>query len=384
MPKKLGIGYSLGFYHWKLDCDGCFLLPRIYPTLADSKSFGIVIIWLQKLFDPALNIAMQIHQKGALSVCHRRHFIQQSMATAAAMALLPHHGFGQATSKPRQMRMALTPGAIGVKANTTDMIRLAAKYGFEAIEPNVGYLAALADDALKALREEMQRKDLTWAAAGFPLQFRGDESAYQSSLKELPKFAASLKRAGVERVGTWLSPCHEKLTYLQNFRLHAARLREGARILGEHGLRLGLEYVGTRTSLTGRKYPFIHTLAETLDLLAEIGLAHVGFILDSWHWWQAGDRVADLLALKNAQVVSVDLNDAPAGIALDQQLDGKRELPASTGVIDVGAFLNALHQIGYDGPVRAEPFNKALNDLDDEAACAATAQAMKKAFALIQ
>jgi sugar phosphate isomerase/epimerase len=94
--------------------------------------------------------------------------------------------------------------------------------------------------------------------------------------------------------------------------------------------------------------------------------------------------LTDLLALKNAQVVSVDLNDAPAGVPIDQQQDGKRELPAATGVIDAAAFLNALNRIGYDGPVRAEPFNKAVNDLDDEPACEAVAKAMKKAFALIR
>ena len=58
-------------------------------------------------------------------------------------------------------------------------------------------------------------------------------------------------------------------------------------------------------------------------------------------------------------------------------------MPAATGVIDVAAFLKALNQIGYDGPVRAEPFNKPLNDLNNDDACAATAAAMKKAFAML-
>ena len=43
-----------------------------------------------------------------------------------------------------------------------------------------------------------------------------------------------------------------------------------ARVLREHGLRLGLEYVGTATSLTSRKYPFIHTLAETRELIEAV------------------------------------------------------------------------------------------------------------------
>jgi sugar phosphate isomerase/epimerase len=49
-------------------------------------------------------------------------------------------------------------------------------------------------------------------------------------------------------------------------------------------------------------------------------------------------------------------------------------------VIDVKTFLNALVKIGYDGPVRAEPFNAALRAMPREAAVAATATAMRKAF----
>jgi predicted xylose isomerase-like sugar epimerase len=75
----------------------------------------------------------------------------------------------------------------------------------------------------------------------------------------------------------------------------------------------------------------------------------------------------------------VDLNDAPADLEKRDQQDNARELPAATGVIDVAGFVKALIQIGYDGPIRPEPFNKPLNELDNEAACATTIAAMKKA-----
>jgi len=47
-----------------------------------------------------------------------------------------------------------------------------------------------------------------------------------------------------------------------------------------------------------------------------------------------------LLALKNQEVVSVDLNDAPAGITQEQQQDNQRELPAATGVIELNPGSN--------------------------------------------
>lgn len=73
----------------------------------------------------------------------------------------------------------------------------------------------------------------------------------------------------------------------------------------------------------------------------------------------------------------------PTGIAVADQIDNRRELPMATGVIDIRSFLSALVEIGYNGPVRAEPFNKPLNDLDDEPAVAATAKALNSAFAVV-
>ena len=49
----------------------------------------------------------------------------------------------------------------------------------------------------------------------------------------------------------------------------------------------------------------------------------------------------------------------------------------------VKQFLDALAQIGYDGPIQAEPFNAALRALPLDQACAATSTAMKKAFRLM-
>ena len=124
-------------------------------------------------------------------------------------------------------------------------------------------------------------------------------------------------------------------------------------------------------------------VAETKDLIAEINVDNMGFVLDSWHWYTAHETVEDLRTLTNKDIVACDLNDAPAGLEIDEQIDNRRELPSATGVIDLKAFLRELAILGYDGPVRAEPFNQALNALDNDAAAKATAEAMKRSFELI-
>lgn len=283
----------------------------------------------------------------------------------------------------RAMTIDLVCGNLGVRAELPEAIGLAYRHGFESVAPDAGYLGRLSGGELEELLGDLKAKGLVWGAAGLPVEFRRDEATFRAGMEGLPGFAAVLERAGVTRVGTYILPMDDELTYLANYRRHVRRLGEVAAVLGDHGLRLGLEYVGPRTMWTSRRYPFIHTLAELRELIDGLGRDNVGVVLDSWHWYTAGETVDDLRGIENRDVVACDLNDAPRSVPLEQQRDGVRELPTATGVIDLKAFLEVLVAIGYDGPVRAEPFNATLRMLPAEEAVAATARAMKRAFALI-
>ncbi len=314
----------------------------------------------------------------------RRRFIQRSSAALLGGAAAFRHSAAAAGDEGRKMTMCFSPGAIGISVNQREAIDLAAKHGFESVEAYGSFLASLSDDQLEDLRRFMKERGIRFGMASLPVEFRKDDAAFDAGMKGLPHLSSGLQRAEVTRMTTYIMPCHPTLTYTTNFRIHAARLREAARVLKDYGVRLGLEYVGPQTLLLSRRYPFIHAMAEMRDLIAEIGTGNVGLLVDSYHWWTAGDTEADILALKNEDVVSVDLNDGVAAVPREQQVDGKRELPAATGVIDVGTFLTALNKISYDGPVRAEPFNKAVNALPRDEACALTAKALKRAFSMIR
>ena len=276
----------------------------------------------------------------------------------------------------------LSLGRIGFKATFGDSLDLAAKYGFGAVDPDAGYFAQLSDDGLAKLLDEMKSRNLRLGDAGLPVDFRRDEAAFNKGLAKLPDVAKVLQKAGVTRVSTYILSFDNDLTYLQNFRSHACRLRACAEILKDHGQRLGLEYVGPRTSWRSQRHPFIHTLSEAKELIVAIGTGNVGVQLDSFHWFNAEETQEDILTLRNEDVVTVDLNDAPAGLTPDEQKDLSRELPAATGVIPVKDFLDGLRKIGYDGPIHAEPFNKALRALPIDQACEKTAEAMNKALTL--
>lgn len=302
---------------------------------------------------------------------------RQLLASAAALA-------PAVRAAPRtRMTIHLDCGSIGVKATQPQALDYAARFGFESVTADSAWLAAQDASGLQRFLDDMKAKNVVWANSGLPVEFRKSDEEFTKTLKDLPVRAEALRRAGVTRVSTWILPASDTLTYVENLEVHARRLRECARILGSRGLRLGLEYVGPKTLWAARRYPFVHTCREMRDLVHAIGEPNVGLLMDSWHWYTAGDGSAELAALQNKDVVSVDLNDAPAGVPVGEQIDSKRELPCATGVIPVAEFLNGLNRIGCDAPVRAEPFNAALRAMPPEQALQATITAMKKAFAMI-
>ena len=318
-----------------------------------------------------------------MTITSRRQFVQKTTLALVATGLsLPSFGLSNPLAK-RKFKMSINPGALGLALNQKGLLEAASKYGFEAIVAFPEELATMTNAEIQALKKEMEAKHIGWGSSSLPMDFRKEEAKFREGLTKLPSFAAALAKVGASRMNTWIMPTHDTLTYRENFEQHAERLREIGQILGHYHIDLGLEYVGPKTLMARDRYAFIRSMKEVKELIASINLPNVKIQLDSFHWFCAGETVADILSLSKTDIVTVDLNDARAGISADEQIDNKRELPLGGGVIDLKAFLDALVQIGYDGPVRAEPFNQPLRDMPDDQALKATYEAMRKAFDLI-
>lgn len=284
----------------------------------------------------------------------------------------------------RQFRICLNPGSIGVQLSQQALLDSAITYGFEAIVPLTDQLATMRDGGLSAFLDKMKENEITWGTANLPVQFRESAPDFRSDFSRLNEAAYALELSGAKRMSTWIMPTHDKLTYRQNFDRHTRRLKEVARLLADHDIMLGLEYVGPKTLMARDKYSFIRTLAELQELIDAIDEPNVGVQLDAFHWFCAGESEQDILSLDPKSIVTVDLNDAKAGRTAAEQLDWERELPSTTGVIDIEKFLIALLEIGYDGPVRAEPFNQELNNMDNAAALQKTIDAMRQTISIIE
>ena len=255
------------------------------------------------------------------------------------------------------MYKALSPGAIRVSAaNLDDALAAAKAGGFSGVEINPSEIADIIEASGKsAVAAKFTDAGIKPAAFGLPVEWRGAEDAWRSGLNTLPRLAEAAAAIGATRTMTWIMPCSDERKLDENTEFHIARFTPIAKMLAEQGLSLGLEFIGPKTLRETQKFPFVHTMDAMLALGREIG-PNVGLLLDSYHWYTSHGTVGELRALTPEQVVVVHVNDAPLGVAVDEQLDGVRELPGATGVIDIASFLQSLQAIGYQGPVIPEPF----------------------------
>ncbi len=278
------------------------------------------------------------------------------------------------------MLKTLMPVALGIAdLPLPEAIVLARDTGFAAVTVDIRVSAKLAAErGLSSVIQLFQEAAIAPAHWSIPVAYRHDER-YADDLRTLPALAALGHDLGCPRATTGVVPGSDERPFAENLTWHVERLRPIAELLAEAGCRLGIEFIGPKTFRQPYRYEFIYSLEEAMRLAAAIGTGNVGILLDAWHLYTSHGSNDEILDLNANDVVVVHVNDAPAGIPPDDQIDSARALPLATGVIDLVGFMAALKQIGFTGPVMAEPFSQQLNDLakdDPEAAATETARSM--------
>jgi sugar phosphate isomerase/epimerase len=167
---------------------------------------------------------------------------------------------------------------------------------------------------------------------------------------------------GCPRACTWILPAVDgdpKDFWKQS----VERWRKIGQVAEDHGVRLGLEWVGPATMREGKK-DFIYRMDQLLDLEEETGVDSLGLLVDSFHWYTAGHTAEDLASLPLQKIVHVHINDAPDK-PREEQIDNQRLLPGE-GIIDLPAFFGALKSVGYTDYMGIETFSEELKSLPVE------------------
>lgn len=265
--------------------------------------------------------------------------------------------------------------AVGIQEKSLERkAELASSSGFRGIHLS---LTEIKDNGVEKLVSTLKKHRLKISGSFLPFGLGLEEKDFFQKVDDLKDLVRIANEAGCTRISTWIPPFSDTLSYRKSFELYSSRIRTVCRVLAEYDCRLGLEFIGTLTVRKGHKFTFIHTLGEVLKLCDSVGEDNVGILLDSWHWYTSYGTLGDIESLEKEEIVDVHVNDAPAGISVEEQVDNRRRLPGETGVIDCKSFLTVLSKIGYEGPVMVEPFYNRLKEMKPEDALLLVSESLK-------
>lgn len=247
------------------------------------------------------------------------------------------------------MLRGLSKAGLGNVGSDENFIKLAAIYGFKTVDLDA--LSFIEQHGLEQAKALLQQHSVSLGSIELPVEWRGTEEQFQSSLTRLAASAEAARALGCSACCTYVLPSTD-MNAAHFMALATRRLRICAEVLGAYGIRLGLEFVGPHHLRTRWANPFIWTINETLDWIDTIGLTNVGLLFDAYHWYTTSNRIKDILSLQASQIVHVHINDAP-DLPIEQVLDNGRLYPGE-GVINLTGFLQSLQHIGYQGSVTQE------------------------------
>jgi sugar phosphate isomerase/epimerase len=249
---------------------------------------------------------------------------------------------------------------IGGRVPWPEFARLAAKVGYPGVDVD---LTAAMKAGLAATDNLLDDLKLKPAAVNLPVEFRKDDAAFRKDLEKLGDAASFSAAIGCPRMITWIMPSSP--TPKAELRaLYLKRFTACADVLARSHVRLGLEFLGPLHLRTAEPHEFIWRMPEMLAFARQCG-SNVGLLLDVWHWHHAGATTADIVKAGKDGIVHVHFSDAPK-LPPEQIRDNQRLMPGE-GVINLNAFLMALHEIGYQDALSVEVFGRG-KDMTPEAA----------------
>ena len=277
----------------------------------------------------------------------------------------------------------LHPATAGGGLSLSEYVQLAARNGFIGVEYSIEAVAEFAQQTSFADAAAIfESNKVLPIVFGLPVEWRKDEATFEAGLERLPALAKFAQDLDTTRCCTYVLPDGgvPAAEYAERSVQRFVRIGE---VLQEQGVRFGLEFIGPAHFRTDPENVWFYDIPGALQVVATVAergkLENIGLLVDSFHWHTSNGSAMDLASIPIQQIVHVHVNDAP-NVPREQQQDGVRLLPGTSGVIDIEAFLKTLEAIGYDGPVSVETFSDDLRALPAEEAATRAATAMRQIF----
>ncbi len=127
-----------------------------------------------------------------------------------------------------------------------------------------------------------------------------------------------------------------------------ARLLEVGR---EFGVKPVMEYLGFAEE--------VNSIEAALRVMNGSGHPDATIVLDPFHCFRGGGSIETIGQLQASQIAISHFNDSPAFPPRELQQDSDRVMPGE-GIVDLQRYCDLLRQVGYNGWLSLELFNRSL------------------------
>ncbi len=256
----------------------------------------------------------------------------------------------------------LNTQTLGISGRQSELIELALSNGFKGISVDIVDLARRAANyGVQHVCRFHKSAKIHIGTFELPDTWKGTEEDFQKFLNaDLPTYRELAREIDAHQAVVSVLPGSDTLAYPENFELHRQRLAAIAEQLAQDDIRLGLGLRAARPIRQEFAYQFIYQVDDLLTLIKMVGADNVGLWYDSWNWKVGGGTFDQLREFPVANLVAVELADAPAEADLAEIDETQRLLPGEGGAIDCQAVVNYLRDVDYDGPVTPAPHRASL------------------------
>jgi sugar phosphate isomerase/epimerase len=237
----------------------------------------------------------------------------------------------------------------GQKLDLVEIIAIASKAGFQAIEPWVGELERhTANGGLKELGKRFQDNGLQVAdVIAFPEWAVDDETRRKKGFEDAKRVMDMVTQIGGKRLAAPPAGATKEAD------LSLGRIAERYRTLLELGAKMG---VVPQLELWGFS-KVLSRLGEVAYVAIEAGHPDAAILLDVYHIYKGGNGVDGLRLLNGAAIHILHFNDYPGEPARTEITDAARVYPGD-GVAPIRAILRTLRDQGFRGVLSLELFNR--------------------------
>jgi sugar phosphate isomerase/epimerase len=238
----------------------------------------------------------------------------------------------------------------GQKLDMVEVVEIAAKAGYQAIEPWIRELDVYVKGGgnLKELGKRIKDRGLTVESAiGFPEWIVDDPERRKKGMEEAKRCLDLVQQIGGKRLAA--PPVGATKQTDLDLRKAAERYRELLEMGDKVGVVPELEVWGFSRAI-GR-------LSEAAFVAVESGHPRACILCDVFHLYKGGSDLNGFRLLNGAALPVLHFNDYPANPPRNDITDAQRIYPGD-GAAPLKTLLQTLKQIGFRGYLSLELFNR--------------------------